>query len=373
MSDASIEEVRFWNFPRHFRAIEDEVMAEIVSTLRAGDLVMRQQLRNFEEAFGARIGTQFCVGVSNCTDGLRLTLEALGIGQGDEVITVSHTFVATLAAIHHVGATPVLADVGRDHLMDVGSVEGLLTENTRAIIPVHLNGRVCDMERLMPLADAHGVVVVEDAAQAVGAKVDGRTAGTFGAAACYSFYPAKLLGAFGDAGAVVTNDPILANRLILLRDHGRRNKTELAGWGWNCRLDNVQASILLVKLGHLDEWIARRREIAITYDQGLGELAEVLTPPLCTEPETSFDVYQNYVIETDDRDGLQAHLAGEGIETMVSWPKPVHKQRGLGLDHHELPATEALCDRVLSLPIYPEMIDSEVERVVTAIRQFCSG
>ncbi len=371
MSAAASEEVRFWNFPRHFQILEDEVMADVLATLRAGDLVMRQQMLDFEAAFAARIGTEFCVGVSNCTDGLRLTLEALGIGDGDEVITVSHTFVATMAAIHHVGAVPVLADVGSDHLIDVEGIERLLTARTRAIIPVHLNGRVCQMDRLMAIAEAHGLHVLEDAAQAVGARFDGRTAGTFGVAACYSFYPAKLLGAFGDAGAVVTDDPELADKLRLLRDHGRRNKTDLDGWGWNCRLDNVQAAILSVKLRHLDGWIARRREIATLYDEALGDLSGIRTPPACTDAGQSFDVYQNYVIEADDRDALHAHLTSRNIETMISWPKPVHHQPGLGLDHHKLPATELLCERVLSLPIYPEMTPDEVDRVVAGVREFC--
>jgi dTDP-4-amino-4,6-dideoxygalactose transaminase len=254
--------------------------------------------------------------------------------------------------------------------MDADSVEALITPKTRAIIPVHLNGRTCDMGRVAGLAKTHQLAVVEDAAQAVGARFGGRTAGTFGVAACYSFYPAKLLGAFGDAGAVVTDDEALAERLLLLRDHGRVNKTDLAGWGWNCRLDNVQAAVLSVKLRHLPGWIERRREIAGRYEMGLHDAPGVLTPPSPTESGQFYDVFQNYVIESDQRDSLQVHLTEKQIETMISWSKPVHHQAALGLSHHRLPATEALCGRVLSLPIYPELADDEVDRVIASVRQF---
>jgi len=364
------ETVRFWDFPRHFQEIESEVLSEMLATLRAGDLVMREQMRQFEVDFAAFVGRRDCVGVSNCTDGLRLTLEALGVGPGTEVITVAHTFVATIAAIHHVGATPVLIDVAQDHLMDVDAIEDAVTDRTRAIIPVHLNGRTCDMRRLMQIAERHGLLVVEDAAQAVGARVDGQTAGSFGVAACYSFYPAKLLGAFGDAGAVTTDDAGLAEQLRLLRDHGRATKVDLDGWGWNCRLDNLQASVLGVKLRHLPAWIDRRRQIARSYHRALQGVRQIVLPPPPEDGGRWHDVYQNYVIEADRRDDLHAHLTDRGIETMISWPKPNHQQPGLKLDHFQLPTTESLCRRVLSLPIYPELDDHQLDAVVTEVRSF---
>jgi len=362
--------IRFWDFPRHFATIEAEVMGEMLATLRAGDLVMRDQMRGFESAFAALIGTKRCVAVSNCTDGLRLTLLALGIGQGDEVITVGHTFVATLAAIHHAGAEPVLVDVNQsDRLMNPDLVAGAITERTRAIVPVHLDGRTCDMAAICALAADHGLLVIEDAAQAICAKFDGRTAGSFGIAAAYSFYPAKLLGAFGDGGAVVTNDDQLADKLLLLRDHGRASKTDLDGWGWNCRLDNLQASVLNVKLRHLVAWVERRREIATRYEEGLRDTTHVVTPPPPNDGRW-FDVFQNYVVESPDRDALRNYLSSAGIETMISWPIPNHRQPGLKLDHFELPNTERLCNRVLSLPMYPELSDDEVDFVLDAMRSF---
>lgn len=365
--------IRFWDPSRHFSTIEPEVLDEMLRVLRAGDLVMREDLDRFEHAFSSLIGRRHCVGVSNCTDGLRLTLEALGIGPGDEVLTVSHTFVATLAAIRHVGASPVLVDVGSDHLMDPDSLRRSISARSRAIIPVHLNGRTCDMDEIMLIADEHSLFVIEDAAQAVGARFAGTNTGSFGIAAAYSFYPAKLLGAFGDAGAVVTNDDSLALRLRLLRDHGRATKTELAGWGWNCRLDNLQAAILNVKLRYLEGWIERRRNIAIRYHKGLESLPSISLPsPPGSDPKY-FDVFQNYVIESPERDALVSHLTGRGIETLISFPIPVHRQSALGLHGAILPQTEAISSRVLSLPMYPELSDPEIDLVIDAVETFHSA
>lgn len=367
MSGSQPVTVRFWDPARQFEALEPEITNEILSTLRQGDLIMRRQLEDFERGFASLIGRRHCVGVSNCTDGLRLTLEALEIGPGDEVITVAHTFVATIAAIHHVGATPVLVDVGDDHLMDVEALAEAINDKTRAVIPVHLNGRTCDMARIVDICRSEDLKIVEDAAQAVGARIDDRNAGTFGVAATYSFYPAKLLGALGDAGAVVTDDDRIADRLRLLRDHGRATKSDLASYGWNCRLDNLQAAVLNLKLSHVPAWIERRREIAGRYEEALATVNDVRTLP-GTDGGRWYDVYQNYVIESEFRDDLRSHLARLGVETLISWPIPNHRQPGLALDHFSLPRTEQLCREVLSLPLYPEMPDDDVEHVINAIR-----
>jgi dTDP-4-amino-4,6-dideoxygalactose transaminase len=362
--------VRFWDPAKSFQLMEDEVMGTIHDVLAGGDLVMRRQMEDFEGNLADFVGVGHGVGVSNCTDGLRLTLEALGIGAGDEVITVAHTFVATMAAIHHVGATPVLVDVGADHNMDVDAVEAAITERTRAIMPVHLNGRVCRMDTLVDLAEGHRLLLVEDAAQALGGSFDGGAAGAFGVAGAFSFYPAKSLGAYGDAGIVVTDDGDLAARLRALRDHGRTSKTELSGWGWNCRLDNLQAALLDVKLRHLPSWIERRRHLAGIYDEALAGIGEVLRPP-APDGGRHFDVFQNYVIEAERRDDLVGHLTARGVETLVSWPVPMHHQP-LGLDHFSLPRTEALAGRVVSLPMYPELEDDQAIEVAGAIRDFYS-
>ena len=360
--------VRFVDFPEAFRRLEPELMGTIHDVLAGGDLIMRQQMLDFEAHLAEFVGTRDAVGVSNCTDGLRLTLEALDIGPGDEVITVAHTFVATMAAIHHVGATPVLVDVGNDRNMNVDLVEAAITPKTRAVMPVHLDGRLCRMDRLMEIAGRHKLLVIEDTAQALGASYDGIKGGAWGIAGCFSFYPAKLLGAYGDAGAVVTSDAGLAERLRALRDHGRISKTELAGWGWNCRLDNLQAAVLDLKLKKVPDWINRRRQLASLYDEALTGIPQVTRPP-APDHGSYFDIYQNYVIEAERRDALAQHLTEQKIETMISWPVPMHQQP-LGLQHFHLPRTEALSTKVLSLPLTTELDQEQVLTVAEKIRDF---
>jgi len=363
--------VRFWEPGKEFLRIEEEVMSTMRKVLVAGDLIMRQQMIDFEHSLASFVGTTDAVGVSNCTDGLRLLLEAVGIGAGDEVITVSHTFMATMAVIHQVGATPVLVDVGEDHNMDTDQLEAAVTSRTKAIIPVDLNGRMVRMDRVMEVAKAHNLLVIEDSAQALGASYMGVRGGAWGIAGAFSFYPAKLLGAYGDGGAVVTSDAALAEKLRELRDHGRVSKTGFSGWGWNCRLDNLQAAILDLKLRKVPEWIGQRRRLAAIYDEELADVGTVKRPP-GPDGGPFFDIYQNYVIEAKNRDGLQAHLASRGIETLISpGPVPNHKQP-VGLDHFNLPRTEALCASVLSLPLNNELGEEQVLEVAGAIKDFYS-
>ena len=363
--------VRFWEPGKEFQRIETEVMETMRDVLSKGDLIMRHQMLDFEHNLAAFVGTTEAVGVSNCTDGLRLLLEAVGIGPGDEVITVSHTFMATMSVIHHVGATPVLVDVGDDHNMNVDLVEAAITPRTKAIMPVYLNGRLCRMDRLMEIAKAHDLLVLEDTAQALGGAYDGVRGGAWGIAGAFSFYPAKLLGAYGDAGAIVTSDADLAEKLRQLRDHGRISKTGFSGWGWNCRLDNLQAAVLDLKLKKIPDWINQRRRLATIYDEELAGLGTVKRPP-APNGGPFFDIYQNYVIEAHRRDDLASHLAGRGIETLISpGPIPNHKQP-VGLDHFHLPKTEALCARVLSLPLNNELGEEQVLEVADAIKDFYS-
>ena len=363
--------VRFWEPGKEFHRIESEVMDTMRDLLSKGDLIMRQQMLDFEHNLAAFVGTADAIGVSNCTDGLRLLLEAVGIGPGDEVITVSHTFMATMAVIHQVGATPVLVDVGADHNMNVDLVERAITPRTKAIMPVHLNGRLVQMDRLMEIAHAHNLLMIEDTAQALGGAYLGVRGGAWGLAGAFSFYPAKLLGAYGDAGAVVTSDSGLAARLRELRDHGRISKTGFSGWGWNCRLDNLQAAVLDLKLKKVPEWISRRRTLAAIYDEELADVSAVKRPP-APDGGPYFDIYQNYVIEADRRDQLADHLANKGIETLISpGPVPNHKQP-VGLDHFSLPRTEELCARVLSLPLNNELGEEQLLEVAAAIKDFYS-
>ncbi|HZO90864.1 MAG TPA: DegT/DnrJ/EryC1/StrS family aminotransferase [Chthonomonadaceae bacterium] len=363
--------VRYIDYPTQFRNMEAEIMDTIHTVLSKGDLMLRQQLRDFENNLAQFVGTSYAVGTSNCTDALHLTLRAAGIGPGDEVISVAHTFVATIAAIHHAGGTPILVDIGDDHNMDVSKVEAAITPRTKAILPVHLNGRLCDMEALSAIARKHNLLVIEDTAQALGGSVDGKKGGNWGLAGCFSFYPAKLLGAFGDAGAVVTNSEEIAQKVRQLRDHGRMPNGDLAGWSFNCRMDNLHAALLDLKLKRLPEWLGRRRALARLYHERLSGIEQLRLPP---PPETNgryHDVFQNYEIEAEDRDGLVAHLKASGVETMLPWGgRAVHQFPALGLSHFRLPRTEELFRKVLMLPMHPELQDSQIDYVAEAIRRF---
>jgi dTDP-4-amino-4,6-dideoxygalactose transaminase len=294
------------------------------------------------------------------------------VGPGDEVITVAHTFVATVSAIVHCGAKPVLIDVGEDYNMDPRQVEEAITPRTKAILPVHLNGRVCEMDCIMEIAERYGLIVIEDAAQALGASYKGKLAGSFGVAGCFSFYPFKILGGFGDGGAVTTNDPHIARVVSLLRYNGEDRETgEYHYHGYTALLDNVQAAVLDVKLRYLPQWIAHRRRIAELYREGLQGVGDLRLPHFSTDRH--FDVYQNYVIRTKDRDRLRDYLKKQGVETLVHWPKPMWQHEGLGLGALRLPETESICREVLSLPMSAETTEEHVAITIDAVKAFFTG
>jgi dTDP-4-amino-4,6-dideoxygalactose transaminase len=363
--------VPYIDYPQQYQKMRNDILETIDKVLSKGDVMLRQQLRDFESNFAAFVGTKYVVGTSNCTDAMHLTLRAAGIGPGDEVITVSHTFVSTAAAIHHTDATPVLIDIGEDHNMNIDLVEAAITPKTKAIMPVHLNGRLCDMGNLMKVAGKHGLFVIEDTAQALGGSFKGIRGGNWGLAGCFSFYPAKLLGAYGDAGAVVTNDGQIAERVSHLRDHGRLPNGDIAEWSFNCRLDNLHAAILDLKIKQVPSWIIRRREIAAIYHQHLYNLPQLLLPPPPMENSTYFDVFQNYEIEADNRDQLRLYLQEKGIETLIPWGgRGVHQFVSLGLTHYRLPRTDRMLNRALMLPMHCELADEQVMFVAQTIRDF---
>lgn len=353
----------------HYGRLKLEVDAAITECLAKGDLVYRRQLRDFEEHLAAFVGVRYAVGVNSGYHALHFALLGAGIGPGDEVITVAHTFVATVSAIIHCGAKPVLVDVRKDYNIDPEAIERAITPRTKALLPVHLNGRVCDMERILAIAEAYKLTVIEDAAQAVGATCKGKRAGSFAAAGCFSFYPFKILGGFGDGGAIVTNDPNIARIASLLRYNGEDRETgEYHCHGYTALLDNVQAAVLDVKLRYLPSWIEHRRSVAQQYRKRLEGIDEIELPHFSEENQA--DVFQNYVVRTKRRDELREHLKANGIETLVHWPKPMWEHRGLGLGNPGLRETQALCREVISLPMSAETTLDQVEVVARCIRDF---
>ena len=353
----------------HYRRIKSEIDFAITDTLAKGDLVLRQQLRDFEKNLADFVGVKYAVGVNSCYHALHFALLAAGIGPGDEVITVGHTFVATVSAIVHTGAKPVLVDVRDDYNMAPHKFEAAVTPDTKAVIPVHLNGRVCDMDGIMAVAKKYGIVVVEDAAQALGATFRGKRAGSFGLAGCFSFYPFKSLGGLGDGGAVTTDDPEVARFATLVRFNGEDRQTgEFHYHGYTALLDNVQAAVLDVKLRYLPKWIEHRRQIAGLYRHGLEGIEGLRLPHFLGDE--FFDSYQNYVIRTDQRNKLRQHLKDQGVETLAHWPKPMWEHKGLGLENPGLPETESICRGVISLPMSAETTPEHVEITVGCIRDF---
>ena len=321
----------------------------------------------FEQEFADYCGAAECVTVGNGTDALHLALRAAGIGPGDEVITVAHTFFATTEAIRMVGATPVFVDIDPDlYTLDPSQIEARLTPRTRAILPVHLYGQLADMEPIMRLAAAHGLTVIEDAAQAHGAAYRGRRAGAVGHLACFSFYFSKNLGAYGEAGAVTTSDPELAQRLRILRDHGSDRRYHHVEYGFNARMDEVQAAVLRIKLRHLDDWNAQRRAHAATY-------ADLLATHGLGLPRTGPDrehVFYVYVVRSPERDAVAARLRDAGIGSGIHFPVPIHLQPAtadLGYRPGDLPVTEQAAQEVLSLPMYAELTAPQLARVAEVL------
>jgi dTDP-4-amino-4,6-dideoxygalactose transaminase len=354
---------------RHYRRLQRDIDEAISGCLSRGDLIMRQQLRDYEAHLADFVGTRYAVGLNSGFHALHFALVAAGVGPSDEVVTVAHTFVATISAIVHTGAAPVLVDVGPDYNMDMDALAKAVTSNTRAVIPVHLNGRLCDMARLMQIAEGHGLLVIEDAAQALGGTYAGRSAGSFGFAGCFSHYPFKILGGFGDGGALTTNDPQVARVATLLRYNGEDRETgEYHYHGYTALLDNVQAAVLDVKLRHLREWIDYRRSIAALYRANLEGVGDLVLPHF---PGDEYrDTYQNYVIRTRHRNDLVAFLRTQGVETLVHWPKPVWRHPGLRLGEWHLPETEAICNEIVSLPMSTETTADQVRYVAETIRSF---
>lgn len=351
-------------------AHKDEIDAAILGVMDKGWFVLGDEVRAFESEFAAYIGVAHGVGVGSGTEALHLAIASCGIGVGDEVITVAHTAVATVAAIELSGATPVVVDIEPDYYtLDPAKLEAAIGPRTKAVVPVHLYGQAADLSPIMEIARRRGLRVIEDCAQAHGAMYQGRRVGACGDMACFSFYPTKNLGALGDGGMVVTNDPELADRARLLREYGWAERNVSSVPGWNSRLDELQAAVLRIKLRHLDRDNGNRQELALFYDRALSEYQ--LMPPSVRAEATH--VYHLYVVRCSDRDGLRDFLHSRRIGALIHYPVPVHLQpayrcRLRGSDH--LPETESAAREVLSLPMYPELTRAEADQVVTTVREY---
>jgi dTDP-4-amino-4,6-dideoxygalactose transaminase len=362
--------IPFFNYRGAFAALEPELLSVVQNVLRRGAFIQQSDLVEFEESLAGYLDVKYAFGVGNATDGLIMAMRASGVGPGDEVIFPSHTMVATAAAAVHVGALPIPVDCRDDHLIDPSSIESALTSRTRAIVPVHLNGRTCAMDAIQRIANDNNLIIVEDAAQALGAKFKGQAAGTFGAAGVFSFYPAKILGCLGDGGAVVTNDERIAEQIRLLRDHGRNSFGDVEVWGFNSRLDNIQAAVLNLQFKDYQTIIDRRRAIASQYDVLLEGVSQVHRPPPPETKAENYDVFQNYEIEAEGRDALRDFLAGNGVGTIIQWGgKAVHQFAKLRFDVR-LPRTELLFRRALLLPLNMVITDDEVRSIGFLIRSF---
>lgn len=362
--------VPFFNYPFVFTASEDRFVDTFRGVGRRGAFIMQKELADFEANLAAYTGAKYAIGVSNATDGLQMAFMAGGLKPGEEVVICSHTMIATAAAIHYAGGIPIPVDAGADHLIDAEAVRKAITPRTRAICPTQLNGRTCDMDAIRAIATEFNLDIYEDAAQALGSKYKGQSAGTFGRASCISFYPAKVLGCLGDGGAVLTNDEGIYRKVMLLRDHGRDHTGEVVLWGMNARLDNLEAAYLDFQLKEYANVVQRRRAIASMYQKRLGSCSHLTLPPAPEREVYHYDIFQNYEIEAQQRNALKEHLKNRMVGTLIQWGgKAVHHCRKLGFNQ-VLPKTDALFERLLMLPMNMSLTDADVNYVADCVLEF---
>src|SRR3990167_5685118 len=365
--------IKFWNPQKNYQKYGEEILQEIKKVAELGQYVLGPTLERFEKAFADYIGTKYAIGVNSGTDALYISLRALGIKKGDEVITVSNTFIATIETIVRCGATPILVDINNIYLIDVEKIEEAITEKTKAIIPVHLSGDVADMDRIQEIAKKYNLFVIEDAAQAFGAKWDNKIVGSMGEVGCFSLYPAKIMGLWGDGGVITTNNEKIHNECLLLRDHYKFTQSghytgkmpEIVQWVGNSRLDDVQAGVGLVKIRYMNEMLQKRKEFAELYRNGLKDLPVEL--PNYREGR----VWQDYVLRvpTHQKD-LAKFLDEAGIKVRGIGITPNHLIKGLNLEHFKLPKTEQYVSEFVRLPMSSELEVSEVEYIVIKIKEF---
>ncbi|MGV8058429.1 MAG: DegT/DnrJ/EryC1/StrS family aminotransferase [Smithellaceae bacterium] len=361
--------VKFVEPAKVYKMIKSELDMAYFEVMSKGDLIDRGQLKSFEKNLAQFVGTKYAVGLNSGYDALHMSLRAAGVGAGDEVIVPAHTFVASCSAIVNAGAIPILVDVGKDFNIDVEKIEEVITPRTKAIMAVHLSGYMADMVRTMEIADKHKLFVVEDACQSLGSSMNGKRAGAWGLTGCWSFYPFKILGGYGDGGAITTNDPDVALFATRMRYNGEDRETgEYHGHGFTCMLDNLQAAFLDVKLRYLPQWIIRRKSIAEQYRVALSDISDLLLPHY--DDLRRDHVYQNYTIRSKQGNAFSEHMKANGVEVLTQFRKPYYKHEALKLNDRGFPETEALSRDVCSLPMNVEITDEEVEYVISVVRKF---
>ena len=376
--------IKVWDYKKEYEEMRDEILDAVDSVFSGGTLVFGPKVEEFQDKFSTYQDCEFGLGVGNCTDALFITLKALNVGEGDEVITVSNTAVPTATSIAMVGAKPVFVDIDEYSLMDVTKIKDVITEKTKAIIPVHLFGQMCDMDKIMDIAKEHNLKVIEDCAQSHGATYKGKKCGSIGDAGCFSFYPTKIFGAYGDGGLVTTNSEDLYDKMNRLRFYGMERKKMSSGhWNGkyyaqdyapstcNSRLDEVHAAILLKKLNHIDKWVDRRREIAKRYDVELDGFLD-----LPKEASYNKHAYYIYVVAHKNRDEIMKKLTENDIHLNISYPWPIHTMKGyeyLGWKDGDLPITEKRANEIFSLPMYPTLTDVEQTVVINKIKEIVNG
>jgi len=360
--------IPFVGLKQQHKKIKQEILDAVGKIIDDSYYILGEDVKEFENNFSNYCGVKYTVGVNSGTDALFLAMKSLGISKGDEVITVPNSFLATASSIVATNATPVFVDVRQDMNMNPDLIKGAITNKTKAIIPVHLTGRSADMKPILEIAESHDLYVIEDAAQAVGAEYHGQKVGSFGHVNCFSMHPLKLLNACGDGGAITTNNEEIYNKIIQLRNIGLKNRDESDLWGYNSRLDTIQAAILNIKMKYLDEWIGKRRNNAKYYNEKLKDYVRVPS-----EKPYEKCVYQTYTIQAKKRDNLKEYLASEGIDTKIHYPIPIHMQKAakkLGYKNGSMPMTEKLANSILALPSHQDLPKDNRVYVVEKIKEF---
>ena len=363
--------IPFFNYPHVYKQYSKIIKPKLISILERGAFILQKELETFEKNLAKFLKAKFVIGVADGTNAILLSLRALDIKEGDEVIISSHTYIATASAINDCGGIPVVIDCKKDFMMDETKIEKAITKKTKFIIPTQLNGRVCEMDQILKIAKKYKLIIIEDGAQSIGAKYNGKFSTTFGATGTLSFYPAKILGCFGDGGAIITNDKILAKKLLQLRDHGRGPNGTVQSWGTNSRLDNIQALVLNIKLDNLKKDLKRRREIASLYFEGLKNIKSLTLPPKPTNNEKNYDVFQNYELMAGERNKLRNYLKKNGIGTLIQWNgQPIHAIKGITVKKSSYKETDKIFKQIMMLPMNTALKDYEIKYIIEKIKKF---